>query len=483
MTKEEIEEKLRNIDNGYQLLEIDDFGSKNAKITVKCNVCGNIFIRSIDICINKHTICMCTECRIEEHKRKIEKLFPVISNGIKYNLIDVYHNKEKYTYFVSVIDENGYKFYIEAHRLLNKNNKSRPVKFFKHNPYTLENIYVFMKSRDIVDLKILTENIHKLKAATLLDVEIKGKVYQISWNDISNNPARYSMSHIDDFMSYIDKRKLSKQEVVDMIFNMAKEKGEPLCCEDFDGDTTNEHVGIRLIWKYFGTVQNMQKELGLPVTSDSKILQDDELLSDIHHVCDTVFKNENRKLITSSDFEKYSVYKEVSRYNTRCKKIGFSLRSYIEDYGYEYQQCGRGMNFKFEDGEITVSKYEYDFSLFLRNNGFKFGKTYVRNIYYKDIDEDYNGAMTCDYKIIFDNKIVYIELAGILGNTTYQNAYINNTVIKSKSKEEYRQKLNRKREMFERNGLEYYILLPFEMNEEKYNEILMKYQGDVEICT
>lgn len=484
LTREYIEERLCNIDNGYQLLNIDGSNVKNGKITIQCNICGNILTRSISTLTKNRTTTMCENCRIEEYKNTIRQSFPIILHNVRYDLIKVhYHDTEKRTYFVSVIDENGYKFYIEYHRLLNKNNKGGLTKFFYHNPYTLDNIYTFMKYHDIVDLHILTENVYTLKAITPLDIEIKNKIYKISWNDISNNPERYSQSSVDEFISCVDKRKLSKSDVTKIILNMAEAKDEPLCCEDFDGTTTDTHIGIRLIWKYFGTVQNMQKELGLPVTSDSRILQDDELLSDIHHVCDTVFKNENRKLITSSDFEKYSVYKEVSRYNTRCKKIGFSLRSYIEDYGYEYQQCGRGMNFKFEDGEITVSKYEYDFSLFLRNNGFVFGKTYFRNIYYKSIDADYNGSMTCDYKIIFKNKIVYIELAGILGNSTYQNAYINNTVIKSKSKEEYRQKLNRKREMFERNGLEYYILLPFEMNEEKYNKILMKYQGEVEICT
>ena len=80
-----------------------------------------------------------------------------------------------------------------------------------------------------------------------------------------------------------------------------------------------------------------------------------------------------------------------------------------------------------------------------------------------------------DYCINFNGKLVYIELAGILGNKEHQEAYRNNTPLKSKSKEEYRLKLNQKREIFERNNLEYYILLPDEMNEETYKNILKKY--------
>ena len=484
VTKEDIQEKLDNIDSGYKLISVDNLNVRTGKVTIECKRCNQVMIRSITSLSKIRSLSMCDYCRKEDYKEKIKNSFPIILHGTKYDLIKIHcHDNEKRTYFVSVIDEDGYKFYIEYNRLLNQNNKGKLTKFFYHNPYTLDNIYTFMREHDITDLKILTDNIVQLKAVTLLDVEIKGKIYKISWNDISNNPDRYNRKHIDEFILNIDKRKLSKSDVSNIIMNMYKEKGSPLYCDDFDGETTDTHIGIRLIWKYFGTVQDMQKELGLPVTSDSRILQDDELLADIKQICDSIFEDENRKIITSSDFEKYGVYSNIDRYNRRCKQMGFTLRSYIEKLGYEYQQCGRGMNYKFDDGEVTVSRYEYDFSLFLRENGFVFGKTYFRNILYKELDGEYDGAMTCDYKIVFDNQIIYIELAGILGNTTHQNAYINNIKIESKSKEEYRQKLNRKREIFEKNGLEYYILLPYQMNEKKYNEILTKYQKEVKNIT
>lgn len=140
--------------------------------------------------------------------------------------------------------------------------------------------------------------------------------------------------------------------------------------------------------------------------------------------------------------------------------------------GFELQTSGNGMNYSFDDGEKTVSKYEYDFSLFLRKNGFEYNKTYYRNIYYKDLDNEYTGNMNCDYCIDFNGKLVYIELAGILGNKEHQNAYRNNLKIKSKSKELYRQSLNKKREIFERNNLNYYILLPDEMNVDNYKNII-----------
>ena len=65
------------------------------------------------------------------------------------------------------------------------------------------------------------------------------------------------------------------------------------------------------------------------------------------------------------------------------------------------------------------------------------------------------------------------------GNKGHQEAYRNNIPIKSKSKELYRQKLYQKRDIFERNGLDHYILLPDEMNEETYKNILNKYLKEV----
>lgn len=146
---------------------------------------------------------------------------------------------------------------------------------------------------------------------------------------------------------------------------------------------------------------------------------------------------------------------------------------------FEYNVLRNGMNYIFSDGEKVVSRYEYDFSNFLRGNNLIYNKTYFRNIPYKTLDKEYSGNMNCDYLIILNGKKIYIELAGILGNKSYQEAYRKNTPIKSKSKELYRQKLCQKRELFERNSLDYYILLPDEMNENMYKNILNKYLKEV----
>ena len=413
-------------------------------------------------------------------KERIINTFPFEKNGRIYNLIsiDEYSDKKR-TYYVSVVDNEGYKyknyFNVITDKVYHKNHK----RFFYHNPYTKDNIYNFMKLNNICDLKIL-DDVSSCTATTQMNVEIKGKIFKMSWNDILNSSESLSVDNIDDYIDCVYSKKITKDEVVKIVLQMYEKKGSALLQDDFDGKTTENHVGIRLIEKYFGTLVNMQKELELPIPSDLRILNDEEALLEIKNVCEKLYQIEKRKIVTYNDFKKHGSYSDIRRYSEPCKKLkGLSFREYISSLGFELQKAGNGMNYKFDDGEVTTSLYEYDFSNFLRNNGFEYGKTYFRNIYYKKLDCEYKGNMNCDYCIDFNGQLVYVELAGILGNKEHQEAYRKNTPLKSKSKEEYRLKLNQKREMFERNNLEYYILLPDEMNEETYKNILKKHLKEV----
>lgn len=413
------------------------------------------------------------------NKRKIEDIkskFPLNCNGTILYLLDIKIDENinnMGNYMLNLIDDEDYKYRIKYKSLKGIKNQRSLNKFFRHNPYTRENIENFMKIHNIKDLKIL-DNISEYTATTLMNVEIKGEVYKLSWNTISNKFYKFNSDNIDNYINHAKSKKMTKEEVTKIILEMYKEKGSALVQDDFEGNTTSSHIGIRLVEKHFGSMINMEKELNLPIPSEYRYLNDNELILEIKDICEKVYKNENRKTITANDIEKYGIYCSYTYYY-RLSKLGYSLKNYIESLGYNYQKSGCGLNYIFDDGEKVVSRYEYEFSNFLRNNGFEFNKTYFRDVPYKNLDENYNGNMNCDYCINFNEHYVYVELAGILCHKEHQRAYRNNTPIKSKSKEEYRQKLNQKREIFERNNLEYYILLPDEMNKRLYKNILNKY--------
>jgi len=96
---------------------------------------------------------------------------------------------------------------------------------------------------------------------------------------------------------------------------------------------------------------------------------------------------------------------------------------------------------------------------------------YFRNIKYSTIDKTYTGRMDCDYKILYNNRIIYIEIAGLLDQ--YKTWFLSNkSITNSKSKEEYRIKLVQKEKMLADNNTEYFILFPCDLTREFLFDIL-----------
>lgn len=396
--------------------------------------------------------------------------------------IIVEHNNKlrSYEYYIDLIDQYGYKYYLEAGNVLYSTAKSLN-RFFKRNKYTYENINLYCKLNNI-DLHIDGNDlpVTGLAREKLNFIDSDGNMHKLTWNQVQHYTFQFQEGYEEIKSKRKSERELSKQDVIDIVMEMQERKGSPLDIYDFY-PKQKDGVGIRIIRKFWGELWIMQKELGMKITGKhGSILSDEDTLKEIDTICNTVKNTENRTLITYNDFRKHGTYSDNRRYAEVCRRLkNCSFREYITSLSYELQRVGNGMNYKFDDGEVTTSLYEYDFSKFLRNNGFEYSNTYFRNIYYKKLDSEYKGNMNCDYCIDFNGKLVYIELAGILGNKEHQDAYKNNIPLKSKSKEEYRQKLNQKREIFERNNLEYYILLKDDMNEETYKNILKKYLKEV----
>jgi hypothetical protein len=123
-----------------------------------------------------------------------------------------------------------------------------------------------------------------------------------------------------------------------------------------------------------------------------------------------------------------------------------TLGDFIESIGFIPNNIGTGMIYKFDDGEITKSKYEYDVSNYLRNNSIP----YVRNIRYDSIIPYYIGNKDCDYLI--DSKW-YVEVAGLIEH------------------KKYKLDLDEKIKMLESEKLNYVIVYPSDFKEKSLEEI------------
>lgn len=429
-----------------------------------------------------------TEERIEYFKN----MFPIKFNEevTLYTLnddVEVKINKSNARdYYFNIIDNNGYKYYQNIHHVLSARKYAKCLnKFFYNNPYTYDNINHYFEVNDI-DLYIDGDGLPLSGCARekLNFVKSNGEIINITWNQIQHYSFRYKRGYEEEKHKNFEETHMTKEKAIPIILKKYNELKRPLLQRDFEGiNTTDNSIGIRIIWRIWGTFSNMIRDLGLPEHDyyfkpyDKNYHSHEDVINSVKIVCNKV-KSEGRTTVMYIDF-KDTINIEVSTIRRHCELDNITLNDLIKKYGCELQQAGNGLNHKFSDGEKVVSKYEYDFSNFLRNYGLVFNKDYFRNISYKLLDNSYSGKMNCDYLLILNNHKVYIELAGILGNKGHQEAYRNNTPINSKSKELYRQKLYQKRDIFERNNLEYYILLPDEMNEITYRNILNKYLKEV----
>lgn len=470
-----VESKHKNV----KVIDVKYVSNEKYDVTFLCEIHKTTYTRSSKGIMHKNNL-ICGEC-IKEHRLKdkikhAKDKFPVeLKNGYILNFLN-YHVKDDLI-LISCIDQYGYKYQFDTKTFSSiQGYSSNPCRFFKRNPYTYENINLYCKQNNI-DLFIDGTNLPTADCAReLLDfVDSKGNIIKTSWNHISKYKIKCKTQ--DEVINIKNRLYMSKEQAIPIIKRKEKEVGRPLLQSDFEGvQTTNTSIGIRVIWRLWGTFNNMIDELGLIKhdyfykPNDKNYVPHEDIMLMIKDVCEKI-KCTGRDIIMYSDFEDNTGL-DITKIRRHCALEDTTLNDVVKLYGCKLQSSGNGMNYIFSDGEKTVSKYEYDFSIFLRENGFEYNKTYYRNIYYKNLDNEYAGNMNCDYCIDFSGNLVYIELAGILGNKKYQNAYRNNTPINSKSKELYRQSLNRKREIFEKNNLNYYILLPDEMNVENYKNII-----------
>lgn len=108
-----------------------------------------------------------------------------------------------------------------------------------------------------------------------------------------------------DWCGFVVKGKIpSKDKMIKLIYKLQSEKGRPLLYDDFRG-VGCYHPPIEGIKKYWGTINNMKKELGLEIVQESMIdksLSKDELDKMILDICVYV-KNDNRNFITTSEID------------------------------------------------------------------------------------------------------------------------------------------------------------------------------------
>lgn len=266
---------------------------------------------------------------------------------------------------------------------------------------------------------------------------------------------------------------LSKEDCVEMIYSMQNSLDRPLEYDDFRNPNQNS-VGITEIRRYWNTMNNMKKELGLTVNQESmtdKQITKDVLDNDVNNILDYL-QSENRAFITTREINNLGCCSRYLSLDRACRKYyNEKLIDRLNDFGICLGKQGRGFNYDFDDGEHTTSQYEYIFSKYLREYGFVYNKDYFRDVKYSEFISIYQGNMNCDYVIHYNERVIYIEIAGIIADYK-QWYYQNRQITQSKSKDEYRVKLMQKEDLLKSKHLEYYLLFPCDLSKVTLSLIL-----------
>ena len=320
--------------------------------------------------------------------------------------------------------------------------------------------------------------VEKFKEVYLTQGKIKSK--QLTKNNYGLPTANWFIFNCPDkkvktynqFLIYCGFRphsSISKDLVVDIVLEMQSKLDRPISAEDFKSPKDNE-VGIRIIRRIWGEVWKMQQELGLQITgkhADKYTI--DEITGSLIKICEDIYNNEKRKIITYDEIRKYGCI-AINIYQSYLnKELNMTLRQYLNSIGFDMPREGNGLNFTYEDGEKIRSYYELLFSNYLRNIlNIQFNNDYYRDVKYKTF-LDCERNIDCDYIIHYKNRVIYLEIVGIL-KPEKKLTYKNETYI-HKSKEKYRQGLIEKENLLLEAGLEYYILFSDDLNEEIYKKI------------
>lgn len=449
--------------------------------------------------LNVDVQCDCTECNkiksisLSNYKKNIERNGMYLCthdtkhrdflNGYTLEnvidaLTDFYNKNNRFPKYYEYTEENGFSFtYTKMLRILNENNTTlndelSKIDCFKISQYNekyydkyLEHLTNIIKSNPRLG--------NNLSYLSREDYCQKYEVPNIRWF-IKHCPDE-SVNNIETFKIWagFHTKHMSKEQCSEIILNMAKQYTRPLMYDDFRGHQYGQ-VNIQMIKEHWGSLNKMKQDLGLEIIQESMIDKHlskddfDAMLLDIRRYVE----DDNRDFITTEEIDSNKQWNNSQSLRRYSKDYyNMSLTDILLKNNVRLGKQGQGINFDFPDGEHVTSQFEYMFSKYLKDYGLKYNVDYFRDVRYSTFIPEYKNNMNCDYVIHINDKIIYVEIAGII--EAYKEWYYKNKPItNSNRKEKYRQKLMEKEEMLKSHNLIYFILFPCDLTKDNFKNIL-----------
>ena len=475
----EYEKGKFRVKNGTEIVvkSTDLKQNSNVCVNVACDCCGKedrIQYNQYNKNKSKNNgLYLCPEdARIKRHAEDIDLNYAL--EKIK----EFYNKNNRFPKYNEISVENGFDFTYSKFSTLCKINNTTPqdeyakIDCFKSEPNPkyydryLEKLLYIINNVD----SSIGSNLSKLSKG---DYCKKYELPNYRWF-IENCPNKsvYNEATFKEFAG-IKPRFLTKEQCIENILKMSKEFDRPLKYDDFRNKYYNK-VTVDMVKRYWGSLNKMKEELGLEIIQPQMIKVTQEIFNNNINLIKEYLNKENRNFITFIEWNSLKIdnlysYQSLNRFVK--ENYNMSLKEYLLIQGIKTGEAGEGLSHKFEDGEITTSQFEYMFSSYLRKFGLKYNIDYFRDIRYSDFCKDYNGLMNCDYVINYNDKTIYVEIAGIIEEYK-KHYYSDKPIISSKSKEKYRQKLKEKEQLLISNNHIYFILFPCDLTEENMEQII-----------
>ena len=238
-----------------------------------------------------------------------------------------------------------------------------------------------------------------------------------------------------------------------------------------ENDITLDKVGFSMIVikRLYGTLIKAKEEIGLNLDVHT---YEGNSFEYYKNKLDYVLNKLNTKIISWNDLENYKIENDNNiNHKSMMKSFndkGLDFYAYIKEKGFIMNQNLFSSKFVFDDGEKTLSNYEYLFSRYLKELGLIYKKDYLRDVMYKTIDKNLNGRkINCDYLI----NNIYIEIAGVL-NPISKNWRTEE--YDSDIKNKYRDKMIWKENILLNNNCNYIFLFKDDFENGNYKNIINK---------
>lgn len=207
----------------------------------------------------------------------------------------------------------------------------------------------------------------------------------------------------------------TKEEVIDLLKDYEEFLGHSIRYRDLRGPQSP--VSGIVVNRLFGSLTLAKQELGLSPTPLAQPLPFEYYQSRLREIVGQFTQQTGRTSITWRDIENplYSLGDPVSHktYLLSFQRQGIDLRAYLKSLGVTMAPSNFSTTFTFDDGELTRSSTEYDFSLWLRQNGMEYQRDYLRDYKYVNFTQG-TGRIDCDYYFPHINGGSCIEIAGII---------------------------------------------------------------------